>query len=202
MQDFIYDYLDTLGLIGLLGGLFVEALGVPFPGGIMIMFSGFLINQNYYNFYSVFLISLLGFNTGAFVAFSIGRYMGDPIFQRYGKCLRIDQPKLDQARDWLERSAPIFIIVGRFVPMVSNLTPYIAGASGLKRYKFVFYNFIFTVIWVAINISVGMVFGHNWQTIAGYFKNQVPLAVLALFFVYVVIKYIIRHVHTWRSEKV
>lgn len=202
MLEYLSNYLDALGLGGLLGGLIIEALGFPFPGGVMIMFSGFLINQHQLNFYSVFLTALLGFNIGAIIAFFIGRYVGEPLFHRYGKYLRINQHKLEQACSWLEKSAPIFIIVGRFVPMVSNLTPYVAGVSGLKVHHFIFYNFIFTIIWVSINISVGMLFGHNWPVIAGYFKNQVPLAVLAMLVIYAAIKIIIRYLHALRSERI
>ncbi|SFQ97437.1 DedA family protein [Desulfoscipio geothermicus] len=202
MQDFLANYLDTLGLGGLLGGLIIEALGLPFPGGVMIMFSGFLVNQHQLNFYSVFLVAVLGFNIGAVLAFAIGRYVGDPVFDRYGKFLRIDRRKMEQARDWMEKSAAVFIIIGRFVPMVSNLTPYMAGASGLKWYHFLFYNFIFTIIWVSMNVSVGMLFGHNWPLIAGYFKNQVPLAALALLLLYLVVKYLVRQLHALRSEKI
>ncbi len=202
MQDYLANYIDTLGLGGLLGGLIVEALGLPFPGGVMIMFSGFLINHNRLNFYSVFLVAILGFNIGATVAFYIGRYMGDSVLHRYGKYLRINANKWEKARCWMEQSAAVFIIIGRFVPMISNLTPYMAGASGLKLSRFLLYNLIFTVIWVSFNISVGILFGHKWPVIASYLKDQVPVAALVLLLAYVAIKVTINYIHTKRSEKV
>ncbi len=202
MQDFLANYIDTLGLGGLLVALIIEALGMPFPGGIMIMFSGFLINQNRLDFYSVFLVALLGFNIGATVAFYVGKYMGDSVLLRYGKYLRINASKWEKARFWMEQSAAVFIILGRFVPMISNLTPYMAGASGLKLVRFLLYNVIFTVIWVSFNISVGILFGYKWPIIAGYLKDQVPLAALVLMLAYVIIKMTINHIHTKRSEKV
>ncbi|AGL01850.1 DedA family protein [Desulfoscipio gibsoniae] len=202
MQDYLVNYIDTLGLGGLLGGLIIEALGLPFPGGVMIMFTGFLVNQNRLNFYSVFLIAVLAFNIGATAAFYVGRYMGEPVLYRYGKYLRINPHKLEMARRWMQQSAALFIIVGRFVPMVSNLTPYIAGASGLKLTRFLLYNMIFSLIWVSFNISVGMLFGYKWPAIAGYFQQQVPLAALVLLLTYVAVKLIINYFHAIRSEKV
>ncbi len=202
MQDYLVNYIDTLGLSGLLVGLMIEALGLPFPGGIMIMFSGFLINQNRLNFYTVFLVAVLGFNIGATMAFYVGRYMGDSVLHRYGKYLRISTNKWEKARSWMEQSAAVFIIIGRFVPMISNLTPYMAGASGLKPARFLLYNVIFTVIWVSFNISVGILFGHKWPVIASYLKDQVSLAALVLLLAYVIIKVTIYHIHTKRGEKV
>lgn len=201
MEQYLADYLDTLGMGGLLGGLFIEAMGLPFPGGVMIMFSGFLILQDRLNFYTVFFLALLGFNLGAAVAFFIGRRAGNPFFDHYGKYLRVKNYDLAQARRCLERSAPVFIIAGRFVPMLSNLTPYLAGASGLKWTHFLFYNFIFTIIWVSFNISVGMLFGHNWPFIAGYLSNRLPVAALGLLAVYLAVKFLIRHIYGLRSER-
>lgn len=202
MQEFLADYLNTLGLGGLLGGLFIEAMGLPFPGGVMIMFSGFLINQDKLNFYTVFLLAMLGFNLGATAAFFIGRRVGEPLFNKYGRYLRVKNYNLERARQCMERSAPMFIIAGRFVPMVSNLTPYLAGASGLRWGQFLFYNFVFTIIWISLNISVGMLFGHKWPEIAGYMNNKLPLAALALLAVYLTVKFLIKQIYGLRSEKV
>ncbi len=201
MSEFLTNYLDTLGLGGLLGGLFIEAMGLPFPGGVMIMFSGFLVNQDRLDFHTVFLLAVLGFNLGAALAFFIGRRVGEPLFDQYSRYLRVKNYNLEHARFWLKRSAPLFIIAGRFVPMISNMTPYLAGASGLKWSHFLFYNFVFTILWVSINISVGMLFGHNWPRIAGYLNNKLPLAVVAMVAFYIAIKFLIKHVYSFRSER-
>ncbi len=202
VQAFLASYIDTLGLGGLFGGLIIEALGFPFPGGVMMMFMGFLINQGRLNFYTVFLLAVVGFNIGAAAAFFVGRYMGDSVVHRYGKYLRINAGKWEKARSWIKQSAAMFIIIGRFVPMVSNLTPYMAGAGGLRLSRFLLYNMIFTVIWVSFNISIGMLFGQQWPVIAGYLEDQVPLGALVLLLVYVVIKVLIKRFHTQRSEKI
>jgi membrane protein DedA with SNARE-associated domain len=200
--DFIADYLESLGLGGLLVGLIIEALGFPFPGGALIMLSGFLINQNRLDFYSVFLVAVTGFNLGAIAAFFIGRRTGNLLFEQHGRYLRIHRRGVEHARAWLENSAPVCIILGRFVPMVSNVLPYLAGASRLNWHRFLFYNFIFTIIWVSFNISVGMIFGYNWPVIAGYFRNRLPLAVLGLLLVYFAVKFVIRQLYALRSEKI
>ena len=202
MQEFSAVYLNTLGLGGLLGGLFIEAMGLPFPGGVMIMLAGFLINQEQLNFYTVFPLAMLSFNLGATVAFFIGQRVGEPLFKQYGRCLRVNKYNLEHARQCLKRSAPMFIIAGRFVPMVSNLMPYVAGASGFKWGQFLLYHFVFTMIWISINISVGMLFGHQWPAIAGYMNHKLPLAALALPTVFLTLKFLIKQFYGLRSEKV
>ncbi len=202
MEKFLSNYLNTLGLGGLIGGLVIEAMGLPFPGDVMIMFSGFLVNQQHLDLVSVYTAAVVGFNIGALAAFYIGRRMGEGIFDHYGKYLRAHRYRLERARSWMRRSAATFIIAGRFIPMVSNLIPYLAGASGLKWSHFILYNLVFTLLWVSVNLSVGMFFGHNWPLIAGYFQNRLSLAVLTLLLCYLALKYVISYVHATRSERI
>lgn len=195
------DFFSNYGLVGLLGGLIIEAMGFPFPGGIMIMFSGFLINQNEMDFYKVFIVAVIGFNIGAIAAFFIGWRMGETIFSNK-RFSRVTHDQIKRARSWMEHSAPLFIIAGRFVPMISNLTPYMAGASGLRFSHFLFFNFIFTIIWVSANISVGMIFGQKWPEIAAYMQDNLPLAIVGLVIIYLAVKFFIKQIYEARSEKV
>jgi len=199
--EYVMEFFRNYGLVGLLGGLIIEAMGFPFPGGVMVMFSGFLVNQNEMNFYKVFSVALIGFNIGAVAAYFIGWRMGESIFNNK-RFQRMTKNQIKRARNWMERSAPLFIIAGRFVPMVSNLTPYMAGASGLKLIHFIFYNFIFTIVWVSANIAIGMIFGQKWPQIAAYLNNRLPLAILALIVIYLAIKFLLKQIYQARSERV
>jgi membrane protein DedA with SNARE-associated domain len=65
LLDFIVNYLTALGLSGLLAGVFIEAMGVPFPGGIMVVLTGFLVNQGKINFFSALITTLSGYTAGS-----------------------------------------------------------------------------------------------------------------------------------------
>lgn len=186
MQEWLVDYLGALGAGGLLVGVIVEALGVPFPGGLMVILAGFLVKQGRLNLFTVFLAAVAGFNIGAITAFFIGRYIGEPFLFRFSRFLRVTPGRIQEARGWLAHSAPAFIILGRFLPMVSNLTPYIAGLSGLNILKFSGYNFLFTILWASLNLSLGIFFGHSWNYVTSLSRITFPLAagglLLALLF--------------------
>ncbi|NLI14194.1 DedA family protein [Pelotomaculum propionicicum] len=187
MFDLILDYLSKLGLGGLLAGVFIEALGLPFPGGIMVMVTGILVEQGRINFVSALAITLCGYSAGAMTAYLIGRYLGQPFFIKCGKLLHISPGQFEKAQTWLDRSAPAFIVFGRFLPGLSNLTPYMAGVSRIGAGFFLFYNSIFTLGWGVLYLTVGMFFGHNYQLIAYYLNSKLPfvgLGALALYFIY------------------
>ncbi len=191
MFDLILEYLSKLGLIGLLAGVFIEAMGLPFPGGIMVIVTGILVEQGRINFSSALLITLFGFSAGAITAYMIGRYLGQPFFIRCGKFLHISPEQFAKAQTWLDRSAPAFIVFGRFLPGLSNLTPYMAGVSRIGAGFFLFYNTIFAIGWGFLYLMVGMFFGQNYQLIASYLNSKLPLVgfgLLALYFVTLYVK--------------
>ncbi len=193
MFDLILDYLSKLGLGGLLAGVFIEAMGLPFPGGIMVMVTGILVEQGRINFSSALLVTLFGFSAGAITAYMIGRHLGQPFFIRCGKLLHISPEQFAKAQTWLDRSAPAFIVFGRFVPGLSNLTPYMAGVSRIRAGYFIFYNSIFALGWGFLYLMVGMFFGHNYQLIASYLNSKLPLVGFGLLVLYFGYLYLKRH---------
>ncbi len=183
-MDYIVEYLSALGLAGLLLGVFIESLGVPFPGGIMVIITGFLVNQGRMEFSSALLVTLFGYTAGSFSAYLIGRNLGQPFFARCSKYLHISPERFSQAQVWLDRSAPAFIIFGRFLPGVSNLTPYMAGVSRIGIGYFLFYNTIFAAGWGSLYLIVGMFFGYNYRVFSDYLNSKLPLVGLGMILLY------------------
>jgi membrane protein DedA with SNARE-associated domain len=196
LSDYILNYLSTLGLAGLLVGVFIESMGVPFPGGIMVILTGLLVNQGQLDFTSAMLATLSGYTGGSITAYLIGRYLGQPFFTRVGAFLHISPERFEQAQSLLDRSAPAFIIFGRFLPGISNLTPYMAGVSRISLPYFLLYNSIFTLGWGFLYLLLGMFFGHNYQLIAPYINVKLPLvgaALLGGYLIYIFIRKAMRN---------
>ncbi|MDI6632109.1 MAG: VTT domain-containing protein [Bacillota bacterium] len=167
MKEFILDYLTALGIGGILISSFIEALGVPFfPGGIMVILAGFLIPKGYMSFPAALLATASGFITGSLVAYFLGAKLGGQVFERGGRWLKVTPVRLDKARLYLSRSAPGFVIFGRFIPGISNLTPYLAGVGGLRVEVFFALTAAFAFAWAALYLSLGMLFGQNWSKVA------------------------------------
>ncbi len=189
MFDLIMGFLSRLGLGGLLAGVYIEAMGLPFPGGIMVIITGILIGQGKLDFPIAFAVTFFGYSAGAVTAYIIGKNLGQPFFLRCSKILKLSPAGFEKAQTWLERSAPVFIIFGRFIPGVSNLTPYMAGVSHIGFWYFLLYNSLFTAGWGFLYLIVGMFFGHNYQVIARFLNSKLPLLGLALIVLYLIYSY-------------
>lgn len=192
MNEVITGLLGSLGLGGLLLGSIIEALGFPFPGAIMVVFAGILVNRGELDFVGSLVSAVAGFNVGAFAAYLLGRRVGEPFLYTMGKYLKITPEKLEKARRWMEQSSAAFIIFGRFVPMVSNLTPYMAGISRLEPGRFFLYNTIFATMWASFNLAVGIFFSRNWQTFLEYTQSRLPFLAAAGILLYIAIGLILR----------
>jgi membrane protein DedA with SNARE-associated domain len=176
MTEWVMNYIVALGLGGIFLGVIIESMGIPFfPGGIMVILAGFLSSQGKFPLFQVFLVTFLGLNIGSVIAYLIGIKIGEPFLFRFGKLLRITPQRLKNAQVWAEQSSAAFIIFGRFIPTVSNLTPYLAGISGLGILKFTGFNLIFAAIWSLFNLGIGIFFGHNWKHILHLTRFWLPV---------------------------
>ncbi len=187
-----YDLLGQLGLGGLFIGSIIEALGLPFPGSIMLVLAGVLINKGQMEYTGALALAVAGFNFGASIAYITGKTVGEQFLDKFQKFFKIDKQKLKRSQEWLKHSAGAFILLGRFVPMASNITPYLAGISGLKATKFLFYNIIFALLWSNLYLAIGYFFSQSFRLVMGYTQKYIPYAAGGIFIIYLVLAYILK----------
>ncbi|MDI6709639.1 MAG: DedA family protein [Bacillota bacterium] len=180
-MELILDYLTTLGLGGIAVGMLLEALGVPFfPGGVMIILAGFLVNQGVLGFHAALGAAFAGYTVGSSAAYIMGKNIGLPAVRRLGRWIRLNPEKLVPER-LPARSAGAFVLLGRFLPGLGNLTPYLAGVAHLQWGLFMLYNSIFGLVWGTLYLLIGMFFGHNWPVIVAFIQPRlVGLAILGI----------------------
>lgn len=163
--DKMLDILSNLGLSGVFVGVFLEAIGLPFPGSVLVALAGFLSKQGEFHIIMVWLVALLGYMLGSISAFMIGCHIGEPFIEKWGKYIRLTPQRIDKAQELLQKSAPAYIIGGRFLPTIGNVTPYVAGISGISIVKFLLYDMVHAVLWLTIFLGFGTVLGDKWHAI-------------------------------------
>lgn len=101
---------------------------------------------------------------------AVGAFTGDQIVFRIGRRLGDRRPKwlsgrrVSRALDWathaIDRSGPILIMTGRFVPVGRTAVNLAAGTTGYPVRKFTIAAAFAAVFWSAYSIAIGAVFGH------------------------------------------
>lgn len=163
MFDKILEVLSSLGLPGVFIGVFLEAIGLPFPGSILVSLAGFLSKQGEFSIVSAWLVSMLGYVLGSFSAFMIGRYFGETLLARWKRYIRLTPERMEKAQRLLQKSAPVYVIGGRFLPTIGNITPYVAGISNISMVKYLVCDMVHAVLWLTIFLGAGVVFGNEWH---------------------------------------
>ncbi|MBU2700087.1 membrane protein DedA with SNARE-associated domain [Sporomusaceae bacterium BoRhaA] len=169
MFERILEVLSSLGLTGVFAGVFLEAIGLPFPGSALVALAGVLSKQGEFNIITVWVVSLLGYMLGSISAFMLGHYIGEPFIKRWGRYLRLTPERISKAQELLQKSALAYIIGGRFIPTIGNVTPYVAGISDISIVKFLFYDMVHAVLWITTFLGVGAMLGNEWHTMV---ENQ------------------------------
>ena len=101
------------------------------------------------------------------VGYIIGRTLGRSLFQR--KESRFFKPKyLHQTKAFYDRHGGKTIIIGRFIPIVRTFAPVVAGAVELEYKRFVTYNVVGGIVWIASMLSLGYFIGILFKPYVSY----------------------------------
>jgi membrane-associated protein len=95
---------------------------------------------------------------GDSVNYAVGRWIGPKVFERESRWIRRDYLLHTQA--FYDRYGAVTIIIGRFVPIVRTFAPFLAGVAQMEYRRFLAYNVIGGIVWVASLAYAGYLFGN------------------------------------------
>lgn len=110
---------------------------------------------------------------GDTVNYWIGRKVGPRVFHENVRYLRREH--LERTRRFYERHGGKTIVLARFVPIVRTFAPFVAGIGAMSYPRFLAYNVLGGVLWVAGFVLAGYFFG-NLPVV----KENFSLAILAI----------------------
>jgi membrane-associated protein len=96
---------------------------------------------------------------GDSVNYAIGHYIGPKVFDKPdSRWFRQDHLRRTQA--FYDRYGGVTIIIGRFVPIIRTFAPFLAGVAGMSYRRFLSYNVIGAILWIASLVYAGYLFGN------------------------------------------
>ncbi len=147
---------------GILAGVIFMETGfvvTPFlPGDSLLFAAGTFAALGSLNPVTLFLLLSTAAILGDTVNYHIGQYIGERAFS--GEIKFLKKEYLEKTQVFYDKHGGKAIILARFVPIIRTFAPFVAGVGTMKYRKFISYNVIGGLVWVALFISMGYFFGN------------------------------------------
>jgi membrane-associated protein len=182
--------LSTLGLIGVLGIIFMETgllIGLVFPGGEIVFLAGIaasgsgaaLLGDAKLSAPLLFALAPVAAIAGGEVGYWFGRKYGRKYFMR-ADARFFNNKMLETTEKWLHKYGPRkALIFGRFIPFARTLINPVCGVVHLDRKLFSLWNAIGAIIWTQVAIGIGYLLGEQLKDSVNYYLYPI-IAVIVL----------------------
>jgi membrane-associated protein len=116
--------------------------------------------------------AVVGNTVNWFIGLKFGGLLLRP---RPGKKPLINPDDIEKTRRFFDRWGGWAVTLGRFLPIIRTLTPFVAGLGRMGFAKFSLYNVLGGVVWTVLFVLAGFFFGSQ-----AWVKDNFSLVVLAL----------------------
>lgn len=147
----------------------------PFlPGDSLLFVAGAVAGAGALDINVMVIVLIVAAVLGDSVNFSIGRWIGPRVF-RFEDSWLFRRRYLEQASAFYQRHGGKTIVIARFVPIVRTYAPFVAGACSMDYRRFIGFNVIGGVLWIALLSYAGYFFGG-----LAVVKNNLTLVILGI----------------------
>jgi membrane-associated protein len=170
----LWTYLILFVIIFLETGLVVT----PFlPGDSLLFAAGTFAAAKALNALWLFIVLSAAAILGDTINYWIGHFIGPRVFHQ-GKSRFFKKEHLDRTHRFYEKYGAETIIIARFVPLIRTFAPFVAGVGRMSYWKFISYNVIGGIGWVALFVFGGYFFGN-----IPFIKRNFGLVIIAIIIV-------------------
>jgi len=158
------------GYVLLVGIVFAETgllVGCFLPGDSLLITAGLLAAAGHLNIWWINLLLMAAAIIGDSVGYAIGARLGPRIFTRE-KSLLFNPKHVLRTRHFYEKYGPKTIVIARFVPIIRTFAPVLAGVGGMQYRRFLTYNVLGGIGWVASMSLAGFALGRAVPNISKY----------------------------------
>jgi membrane protein DedA with SNARE-associated domain/rhodanese-related sulfurtransferase len=193
-------FLIAHGLPIIFGAVFLDQIGVPIPAVPWLLAAGALAATGQFHWFMALECSVLACLIADFIWFYLGRYRGTQVL---GLLCRLSL----EPDSCVRRTVNVFtrygwrgIIVAKFLPGMSTVTPPLAGMSQMNAGRFLLVDGFGSVLYSGVFILLGYLFSNQIAQIAATLAHigGGALTVIVVFLVlYVAWKYLQRKRQLW-----
>lgn len=167
----------TYGILFLI--IFMETgfVVTPFlPGDSLLFAAGSFAALGSLNPVYLFVLLSIAAVLGDTINYAIGAYIGPKAFS--GEVKYLKRAHLDRTHEFYEKHGGKTIILARFIPIIRTFAPFVAGIGSMTYSRFIIFNVVGGITWVALFTFGGYYFG-NLPVV----RNNFELVIFAIIFI-------------------
>ena len=166
MENWIIEFMNEFGYIGVLLLIMFENIFPPIPSEVILTFGGFMTTYSEMTKVGVLIAATIGSVAGAIILYSIGLLLGvsrlEKLVAHWGKYLRFTRQDLYRAEAWFKKYGPWAVFFCRLIPLIRSLISIPAGMSGMNFPLFIILTTLGSLIWNGLLVWGGAAVGGNW----------------------------------------
>ncbi len=129
----------------------------PFlPGDSLLFVIGAFSAQGSFNVILMFFLLTAAAIIGDSLNYAIGNYFGEKVFE---KSRLFKKEYLEKTKQFYRKYGGKTIFLGRFIPIIRTFAPFVAGVGKMPYPRFLAFNVIGGIVWVALFLFAGYLFG-------------------------------------------
>jgi len=172
---------------------FIENVFPPSPSDFVTVVGGTLIGTGDINF----LLALSFATLGSILGFSLMFYIGATVDKKLihsGKFRFIPVESLNKVETWFRKYGYVIVVVNRFMPGTRAVISFFAGISNLDPKRTIALCLISALLWNAIMLYLGFVFGENVEKVDEYLTtySNIVIVVTIVIILFFIVRYFFR----------
>jgi membrane protein DedA with SNARE-associated domain len=179
----IANLIHTYGYWGLFGALALEYLFIPVPGETTLTASGIFWKNpaNHLHLFWLLAATTLGTFAGTMFGYVIGRTLGRPFLERFGRYIRLTPARIDKADALFSKYTLPTLVFSRYIAGIRIIVPYIAGINQVRLLVYVPVMLVSSLAWTSTFILAGSVIEAAWKTVSHHWKRYlVPVVIVVI----------------------
>ncbi|MDO7487744.1 DedA family protein [Peribacillus sp. NPDC096622] len=186
MENWITEFMNDFGYMGIFLLIALENIFPPIPSEVILTFGGYMTTKADMTVIGVVIAATIGSVAGAVVLYGIGLLLDvkviEKFVERWGHILRLTVSDVHKANSWFDKYGSWTVFFCRLVPLIRSLISIPAGMSHMSFWLFLLYTTSGTLIWNIILVNIGAAVGSSWEDIVGYMDiySNIVYAILAL----------------------
>jgi membrane protein DedA with SNARE-associated domain len=150
------------------------------PGDVVLLLAGFYVQRSGLDLGPVIALAFTGAVIGDTIGYSIGRFGGRRIVERFGKSRLLPQERLERVDQYFKEYGMWAVALGRLAPVVRTVNTFAAGMARMPFAQYVGAVAIAAAVWSIAVPTLGFFFSESLEAVRSAL-GWVGVAVLVLF---------------------